>query len=134
MLGVFFLVLVAMMLFSTQLSVMDATSRITAENLVILDKNKFKPNKLPRFYFLFLWLQIFLGILILFFGFKQPWQLVRISAFLNAMAMLVYTVALLWLNQKTLDKALRPAWWRKVILILIIVFFISFSLLTLLNG
>jgi hypothetical protein len=132
-LGILFLALVLVMLFSTQLSVMDATSRITAENLVILNKEKFKPNKLPRFYFIFLWTQIFLGILILLLGFQQPWQLVRTSAFLNAIAMLVYTVALLWLNQKTLNKALRPVWWRKAILILIVVFFASFSLLTLLN-
>ena len=131
--GMLFLLLVVMMLFSTQLSVLDATSRITAENLVILNKDKFKPNKLPKFYFVFLWTQIFLGILILLFGFQQPWQLVRISAFLNAVAMLVYTVALLWLNQNTLDKSLRPVWWRKLVLGLIILFFTGFTVLTLTN-
>jgi hypothetical protein len=134
LIGTLFLALVSVMLFSTQLSVMDATSRITSENLVILNKEKFKPNKLPIFYFIFLWTQIFLGILILFLGFQQPWQLVRISAFLNAVAMMVYTAALLWLNQKTLDKALRPVWWRKAILALIVLFFGGFSLLTLFNG
>ena len=131
--GILFLTLVSVTLFSTQLSVMDATSRITAENLVILNKEKFKPKKLPKFYFIFLWAEILLGIIILSLGFQQPWQLVRISAFLNAVAMLVYTVALLWLNQKTLDKKLRPVWWRKLILILIVLFFAGFSLLTLLN-
>jgi hypothetical protein len=131
LIGTLFLVLVSVTLFSTQLSVMDATSRITAENLVILNKEKFKPNKLSKFYFIFLWTQIFLGILILFLGFQQPWQLVRTSAFLNAVAMLVYTVILLWLNQKTLDKALRPSWWRKAILVLIVLFFGGFSILTL---
>ncbi len=132
--GTLFLILVSVTLFSTQLSVMDATSRITSENLVILNKEKFKPKNLPKFYFIFLWTQIFLGISILLLGFQQPWQLVRTSAFLNAVAMMVYTVALLWLNQKTLDKALRPVWWRKLILVLIVVFFAGFSLLTLLNA
>ena len=126
-----FLLLVTLMLFSTQMSVMDATSRITSENLVILNKEKFKPRNLPNYYFGFLWGQILLSIIILLVGVKEPWQLVRISAFLNAVAMLVYTVALLWLNQKTLDKALRPMWWRKSILILVVLFFAGFSVLTL---
>ena len=128
-----FLSVVALMLFSTQMSVLDATSRINSENFVILNQEKFKPHNLPKFYFGFLWGQILLSIIILLVGIKEPWQLVRTSAFLNAMAMLVYTIALLWLNQKTLNKALRPTWWRKIILVLIVAFFTGFSLLTLLN-
>lgn len=126
-----FLMIVVLMLFSTQLSVFDATSRITSENMVILNKEKFKPNNLSKFYFLFLWLQIFLGIIILSVGFEEPWQLVRISAFLNAITMMIYTGAILWLNQTTLDKHLKPSWWRKVILVLVIMFFAGFSILTL---
>ncbi len=49
--GVLFLVIVAIMLFSTQLSVLDATSRITSENLIIINKDKFKPNNLSKYYF-----------------------------------------------------------------------------------
>ncbi|MFA6368988.1 MAG: Nramp family divalent metal transporter [Candidatus Shapirobacteria bacterium] len=125
--GTFFLILVGMMLFSTQLSVMDATSRINSENLVILNQNKFKANKLPYFYFGFLWTQIILGIIILLIGFKEPLQLVIISAFLNAITMFVYSIAVLWLNQKTLAKELRPSGWRKIILLLVILFFGIFS-------
>jgi len=131
--GSFFLILVAMMLFSTQLSVMDATSRITSENLVIINKNKFKPKNLPYFYFAFLWTQIILGIIILLVGFKEPLQLVVISAFLNAITMLIYSVAVLWLNQKTLVKELRPSWWRKIILLIVILFFGIFSWIVI-NG
>ncbi|MDD4136017.1 MAG: Nramp family divalent metal transporter [Candidatus Shapirobacteria bacterium] len=125
--GTFFLLLVAMMLFSTQLSVMDATSRISSENLVIINQKKFKPKNLPHFYFSFLWIQIILGVIILLAGFKEPLQLVVISAFLNAITMLVYSVAILWLNQKTLAKELKPSLWRKVILLLVILFFGFFS-------
>ena len=128
--GVLFLVIVAIMLFSTQLSVLDATSRITSENLIIINKDKFKPNNLSKYYFIFLWSQIFLGIIILMFGFSEPMQLVTISAFLNAMTMFVYTILILWLNSTTLPEELRPAWWRKVVLSLVILFFGMFSLLT----
>jgi hypothetical protein len=133
LIGKAFLVLVSMMLFSTQLSIMDATSRINSENLVIINQNKFKAQNLSKFYFIFLWTQIALSILILSLGFKEPLQLITISAFLNAITMLIYTIAVLWLNQKTLAKELRPIWWSKSILLLIIVFFAGFSLLTLLN-
>jgi Mn2+/Fe2+ NRAMP family transporter len=129
--GTFFLVLVSVMLFSTQLSVMDATSRITSENLIIANQKKFKIKNLSRFYFIFLWIQIILGIIILLVGFKEPLQLVVIGAFLNAVTMLVYSIAVLWLNQKTLAKELRPFWWRKIILLLIIVFLAIFSFLVL---
>ncbi len=132
-LGKMFLLLVALMLFSTQMSVLDATSRITSENLVIINKNKFLPKNLPKYYFLFLWTQIFLAITILLVGFKEPWQLVSISAFLNAITMMIYTGAILWLNQTSLAKELKPAWWRKIILILVVVFFAGFSAMTLLN-
>lgn len=127
LIGRAFLVLVSMMLFSTQLSIFDATSRINSENLVIMNQKKFKAQNLPKFYFIFLWTQIALSIVILSLGFKKPLQLITISAFLNAITMLVYTIAVLWLNQKTLGKELRPSWWRKGILILIIIFFALFS-------
>lgn len=125
--GKIFLVLVAIMLFSTQLSVFDATSRINSENLVIMNQSKFKIQNLPNFYFIFLWTQIALSILILSLGFTEPLKLVIISAFLNAITMLVYTIAVLWLNQKTLAKELRPKMWRRLILFLIIIFFAIFS-------
>lgn len=125
--GKIFLVLVAIMLFSTQLSVFDATSRINSENLVIMNQSKFKIQNLPSFYFIFLWTQIALSILILSLGFTEPLKLVIISAFLNAITMLVYTIAVLWLNQKTLAKELRPKMWRRLILFLIIIFFAIFS-------
>ena len=131
--GVIFLTVVGTMLFSTQLSVMDATSRITSENLIIINKNRFKPINLSKYYFIFLWTQIFLGIIILSIGFSEPMGLVTISAFLNALTMFIYTVLVLWLNNTTLPKELKPSWWRKVILSLVILFFAGFSILMLLN-
>ncbi|MDD4938216.1 MAG: Nramp family divalent metal transporter [Candidatus Shapirobacteria bacterium] len=129
--GIIFLVLVSIMLFFTQLSVMDATARINSENLVILNEKVFGVKKMSKFYYIFLWTQIVLGILILLVGFDQPLQLVTISAFLNAITMFVYTGALWWLNQKTLPKELRPSWWRKAVLAVVILFFGIFTYMTL---
>jgi hypothetical protein len=59
--------------------------------------------------------------------------LVTISAFLNAITMFIYTILILWLNSTTLAKKLKPVWWRKAVLLLVILFFGFFSLLTWLN-
>jgi len=131
--GTIFLTLAGIMLFSTQLSVVDATSRIMSENLVIINQDRFKIKNLAKFYYGFLWIQILLSILIISVGFKEPLQLVIIGAFLNAITMFVYSIAILWLNTKNLDKKLGPKTYRKAIMLLIIAFFGFFGLMTLLT-
>jgi hypothetical protein len=129
--GFLFLILASSMLFSTQLSVMDATSRIMSENIVIANKNKFPLKNLPKYYFLFLWLLIILGIIIILLDFQQPLQLVTLGAALNAVSMFVYSIAVLWLNLSEKRAILRPSNFRVLILLLEIAFFGLFSLLTL---
>jgi hypothetical protein len=131
--GTIFLIIAGLMLFSTQLSIMDATSRIMSENLVIIDQDKFKIKNLVKYYYGFLWIQIFFSILILSMGFNEPLQLVIIGAFLNAITMFVYSSAILWLNTNSLPKVLRPKSYRVTILLIVIAFFGFFSLMTLLN-
>lgn len=133
-LGMVFLILSSLMLFSTQLSVLDATSRIMSENLIIFDQKRFKVNNLGRYYYLFLWLLIMLGIGIISLGFEQPLKLVIIGAALNAVSMLVYSVAVLYLNLTCLDKKVRPSALRVGVMLLEIVFFFVFCFLTLRQG
>lgn len=128
--GTIFLTLAAAMLFSTQLSIMDATSRIMSENLVIINQDRFNIKNLATFYYRFLWFQILLSIIIILLGFREPLQLVIIGAFLNAIAMFVYSIAVLWLNHQSLDKRLRPKPYRIIVLFLAIAFFGLFSLMT----
>lgn len=130
MIGTIFLALAAAMLFSTQLSIMDATSRIMSENLVIINQDRFNIKNLATFYYRFLWFQILLSIIIILLGFREPLQLVIIGAFLNAIAMFVYSIAVLWLNHQGLDKRLRPKPYRIIVLFLAIAFFGLFSLMT----
>lgn len=129
--GFLFLLLASTMLFSTQLSVMDATSRIMSENIVIANQKKFPIKNLPKYYYLFLWLLITLGIIIILLDFKEPLQLVTLGAALNAVSMFVYSIAVLWLNLSEKRAILRPSNFRVLILLFEIAFFGLFSLLTL---
>ena len=128
--GVIFLVIVGAMLFSTQLSVFDATSRIMSENLVIANKKRFGIEKLPQFYYLFLWTQIMLAGVVIIIGFGQPLGLVILAAGLNAVAMLVYSVAVLWMNMTSLKKELRPSKFRVVAMGIVIGFLALFCVMT----
>lgn len=106
--GKFFLIMAGVMLFGTQFSVYGSNSRIASENLVIIDKKKFKVSKLPKFFYIFLWIQIVAGILILASGFTEPLTLVVTGAVLNAFSMFIYSGLVLWLNLTVLQKPLRP--------------------------
>ncbi len=133
-LGTIFLFLAAAMLFSTQFSVMDATARIMSENLVILSSKHFKIEKLPTFFYIFLWLQILAGIIIFSLGFTQPLTLVIIGASLNAIAMFVYTALVLWLNLSNLNKKVRPSIIRILMVGSAFLFYGIFSFFTILQN
>lgn len=133
-LGTAFLVIAAAMLFSTQFSVIDASSRIMSENLIILSPKKFRIEKLPIFFYLFLWIQILAGIIIFSLGFTQPLTLIVIGAALNAVAMFFYTGLVLWLNLTNLDKPLRPSLLRIFAVASAFVFYGVFSFFTILQN
>lgn len=133
-LGTTFLIVASAMLFSTQFSILDATSRIMSENLVILAPKRFKIEKLPVFFYVFLWLQITAGIIIFSFGTTQPLMLVIIGATLNAVAMFVFTGLVLWLNMSNLDKKLRPSLIRIFVISIGFIFYGVFSFFTILQN
>ncbi|MBU1071214.1 Nramp family divalent metal transporter [Patescibacteria group bacterium] len=128
--GSTFLGLTGLMLLSTQLGVLDSTSRIISENTHLLKK---KPGNLSKTYFLALWLQIVFGIAVFSLGFNQPQQLIILGATLNAFAMFIYTGILLYLNNFRLPQPLRPHPIRNLILISSFIFLGYFCLQTLLS-
>jgi len=130
-LGTFFLLIGGIMLFNTQLTVLDATSRIMAENLLILNKDRWQTKTLPKIYYSFLWAQIAAGIIIFLTGFSQPLVLITISAVLNAISMFVHIGLTLWLNQTELYKEIRPSLIRIGVMVFSFLFFGYFSLRTL---
>ncbi|MFA7245455.1 MAG: Nramp family divalent metal transporter [Candidatus Magasanikbacteria bacterium] len=127
--GSLFLLVLAIMLFQTQLGVMDSTSRIMAENWAIkkIEKNKNNKINLSKIYFTFLWSQIIFGILLFLFNFYEPKKLIILGAVINAIAMFVHIALVFFLNHRELPKMFRPSWWRKIVLALIFIFFGFFS-------
>jgi hypothetical protein len=130
--GTFFLVVVAVTLFGTQLGVFDATSRIISEN-ILLSSKKLEEKHIRKTYYLVLWMQIIAGIIILSLGLRQPLQLIIISAVLNAFTMFVHVGLTLWLNLSSLDKQIRPSFFRILMMVLAFCFYGAFSIYTLVN-
>ena len=128
--GLLFLIAVVIMLFQTQLGVMDSTSRIMAENWAVKRVGKSGKINLSKIYFFFLWAQIPFGVILFLFDF-QPLFLIVLGAVINAFAMFVHLGLVNWMNWKVLPREVQASWLRKGIIILIFVFFGVFSGITL---
>jgi len=131
--GAAFLFAVSVMLFQTQLGVMDSTSRIMAENTAIAQMKRTgkKTVHLSKIYFSFLWAQIAFGIILFLLGATEPKALIVLGACINAAAMFVHIGLVSWLNRRELPKVFQPALWRKILLGFIFIFFGIFSLIVL---
>lgn len=131
--GVFFLLIAGSTLFGTQLTVFDATSRILSENLILAAPAKLSEKQIPVIYYIVLWMQILGGIMIFLLGFSEPLQLLIIAAVLNAIAMFIHVGLTLWLNLTSLEKILRPTFFRITMMLLAFLFYGGFSLFVLLS-
>jgi len=128
--GVLFLALAGLMLFGTQLTILDSTSRIIAENVEILRRKA----KLSRTYYIVLWLQILAGIIVFMTGFNNPLMLVITGAVINAFAMFVHIGATWILNRKSLPKEIWAGKWRTAVLAVAFVFFGAFTIYSVVNA
>ncbi len=126
--GVAFLVVVTVMLFQTQLGVMDSTSRIMAENAAL---RKGGTVNLSKWYFIFVWAQIAFGIILFLFNISEPKSLLVLGAVINAVAMFVHIGIVSWTNYRQLPKACQPSLLRRLVLLGIFCFFGYFSFMVL---
>lgn len=133
MVGTFFLMVAALMLFSTQMGVLESSSRIISENLMLLVYKKGRRFNLSLGFYLALWAQILLGILVYLSGFREPRFLLTLGAVLNAAAMMVSFPLLYWLNKRELANRYQPSWWRKLVMLVAFLFFVGFVVVTLGN-
>lgn len=133
--GSLFLLVVSVMLFQTQLGVMDSTSRIMSENfaLIKLEKSQDKTAHLSKIYFFFVWAQIVFGTILFLAGVYEPKTLIVLGAVINAFAMFVHIGLVFVLNHRSLPKELRPGILRKAIIAVIFLFFGFFSAVVLLD-
>lgn len=128
--GALFLILVSLMLFGTQLTILDSSSRIISENLVILNTKL----GLVKTYYTILWLQILAGIIIFLVGYSDPVGLVITGAVINAFAMVIHIALTYVLNQKFLDKKFQVSIWRKIILLIVWIFFVALGVMAIVNA
>ncbi len=131
--GKLFLLVLSVLLFQTQLGIMDSTSRIMGESLAILriDSGKESTISLGRFYFGFVWAQIVFGCLVFAFNIYEPRGLIVLGAVINAFAMLVHTLLVYILNKKSLPKTFAPSLVRKIAIWIALIFFGFFGLVNL---
>lgn len=132
--GTFFLIIGGLMLFGTQLTVYDATSRILSENSLLAFYPKIAERKLRLFYYLFLWAQILSGTIVFLLGFTEPLQLLIIAAVMNAFAMFIHIGLTLYLNTTSLEKQIRPSLGRILIMIFAFIFFGAFSIYVIIDS
>jgi hypothetical protein len=132
-LGSFFLMVTALTLFGTQLTVYDATARILAENTVLASGMRIRDRQVPKVYYGVLWLMIVSGVIIFLSGFTQPLQLLILAAVLNAIAMFVHSALTLWLNKTELPKAIRPKRLRTSVMVFASLFYGGFSVYVVVN-
>jgi hypothetical protein len=120
-------------LFSTELGVLDAVTRVVVDLLKTSYLRKSERWTLSRLYFCVLWAFIGSGVLILATGFDDPLDLLVRSAALNAVVMFLYSGLLLVLGWRCFEPPLRPGPLRVVALCVSFAFFGYFSVVTILE-
>jgi len=123
-----FLMVAGLMLVATQLAILDATSRIMAENTLLLKQGK---GDISKSYYIILWAQIVFAILVILLGYDKPRELITLGAIINGFTMFSYTGIILYLNNKVLPKPLRPSWIRNTALSTSFIFLGYFCAMTL---
>ena len=122
-----------LVLFTTELALLDGVSRVAADTLKVPFFRDDERVTSSRLYFIVLWSLIAFGATVLLVGFDQPFQLLVISAALNGFVMFLYSGLLLVLNAKTFRGPLRPHPVRLLALGVACAFFGYFSILTLMD-
>lgn len=125
LLGSLFSVVGVLMLFTTQLGVLESATRINSENYLLARHTPTEMIPSSRTFYIFLWLEILLGIVYFFVGATEPRALLTLGAVLNAAAMMVAFPLILILNLR-LPRELRPSYHRRIIIIIAFLFFLYF--------
>jgi hypothetical protein len=123
--GSLFVVVGALMLFTTQLGVIESASRVIAENILLLKYRHDEEVNASKMFYIVLWSELIFSAIFLYSGVSEPRSILTLGAILNAAAMMVAFTLILLLNRR-LPKLLRPAWHRQAMLVLATTFFLYF--------
>jgi hypothetical protein len=132
-LGTLFWLIGSVVLFSTNLTVVDMIGRLTADALkttTLRDNDKWSESRL---YFITVWAMILFGSIILLSGVDQPLLLLVIAAALNGLVMFVYSILLLQLNRGVLPREIGLKGFRFGAIIWAVAFYGFFSVILLID-
>lgn len=133
LLGHIFIVVGALMLFTTQLGVLESASRVIAENILLLKFRHDQEVNASKMFYLVLWAELLFSVIFLYSGVSEPRSILTLGAILNAAAMMVAFTLILLLNRK-LPKVLRPSFARQFMLVAATLFFLYFVIQTMLTA
>lgn len=124
-----FLLMGVAILLTTELGVLDVVARVSTD-IVKVNYLRNRPFwSLSKLYYLFLWGEISLGVLILMSPeLDQPLFLLKTSAAMNGGVMFIYSLLLLYLNNKILSRSLSMSPLRFVAIVWSCAFFGYFSI------
>ena len=129
-LGTTFWLIGSVVLFSTNLTVLDMVGRVTADVLktgALRNSSRWTES---RIYFTVVWAEIAFGSLILLSGLSQPLILLIISSSLNGIVMFVYSVLLIRLNRGVLPREIGLRGGRLWAIAWAVLFYGGFSIFT----
>ncbi|MGH3586504.1 MAG: Nramp family divalent metal transporter, partial [Pseudonocardia sp.] len=132
--GSAFWIAATLALFSTNLGILDYTSRLIADQFKV---NALKDSQRwteSRIYVTTVWLMIVIGSLILITGVDQPFVLIVIASSIAGVQMFFYSGLLIWLNRKALPKQLQISGVRLAVLALSFVFFGFLSVMLVIDN
>jgi hypothetical protein len=130
-LGTVFWLIGTVVLYSTNLAVLDMVGRVTADVLKtgpLAASSKWSESRL---YFTVVWLEIAFGSAILLSGVDQPLLLLVIASSLNGLVMFVYSVLLIQLNRGMLPREIGVQGGRLSALVWAVLFYGGFSVVLL---
>jgi hypothetical protein len=123
--GSLFIFAGVLMLFTTQIGVLESASRIVAENILLLTHRHNDSVNASRMFYVVLWIELAFSAIFLALGATEPRTILTLGAILNAAAMMVAFILILLLNLR-LPRLLRPSFTRQIILLTAATFFVYF--------
>ena len=125
--GTFFYVAGFVVLFSTNIGVIDYVSRLTADSLKVTFLRESTFWSESKIYVTVAWLIIVAGSIVMLTVSSQPLVLLIIASAGGGVVMFFYSGMLIWLNRRALPEPIKLKSWRFVIMWLIFIFFGALS-------
>lgn len=125
--GTAFYIAGTIILFSTNLGILDYVSRLVSDALKAdyMEENEFWT--MSKLYFVVLWAMILTGSMILLSGLDAPTTLLIISSSLSAVVMVFYNVLLIVINRRFMPGPFRLGGWRLIAMFLSLAFYGFFA-------